>query len=90
MITPKEAERIARVLDCVDPASDCAVGNDEIDAVREIIERETSKIGFNHCLTVNYDIADMPEPKFHTLLTKALNLGKGIRCVFNVTDPDGD
>lgn len=41
MITQEEAELMMRVLDCVDPASDCAIGNDEIGACRDIVDRET-------------------------------------------------
>ena len=38
-ISREERELIERVLDCVDPASDCSIGNDEIARVREIVAR---------------------------------------------------
>jgi hypothetical protein len=41
VLTHNERDLIERVLDCVDPASDCAIGNDEIGRVREILDRET-------------------------------------------------
>lgn len=43
MISNREAEFIRAVLDCVDPASGCGIGNEEIGKVRDIIARESPK-----------------------------------------------
>lgn len=51
MITKEEHELIQQVLDAVDVAADCAIGNDEVAKVRAIIERETiqDKCGIEGC-----------------------------------------
>lgn len=62
MITDDERDLIERVLDQVDPASDCAIGNDEIGLVREIIDRIGKPIPMilfcPMCQTRHIDVGD--------------------------------
>lgn len=43
MIRPREYDLLMAVLAVADPASDCAIGNDEIDRARRIIQREYAR-----------------------------------------------
>lgn len=38
-LSDEDRDLVLRVLDTCDPASDCAIGNDEIARAREIVER---------------------------------------------------